>query len=130
MTSALSAYLWPPYGIGQAIIFSSCGFFLSSLFFFSSPNLSGRRADVYHTSTRGVAFVRIYNAGLKCTARCSLEIQNPKMTQKIAICAPSHNFSGYIFPTEAHIDNRKKFVKQQYRLQMSSQYGELRPTSS
>ena len=45
------------YGIGQAIIFSSCGsfFFLSS--FFPSPNLSGRRLDVYHTSTRGVGRV-------------------------------------------------------------------------
>jgi len=32
--------------------------FLSS-FFFSSPNLSGRRLDVYHTSTHGVALVRI-----------------------------------------------------------------------
>jgi len=31
-------------------------FFLS---FFSSPNLSGRRLDVYHTSTHGVALVRI-----------------------------------------------------------------------
>jgi len=28
-------------------------------FFFSSPNLSGRRVDVYHTSTHGVALVRI-----------------------------------------------------------------------
>jgi len=26
-------FLWPPYGIGQAIIFSSCGFFLLLLFF-------------------------------------------------------------------------------------------------
>ena len=26
---------------------------------FSSPNLSGRRLDVYHTSTHGVALVRI-----------------------------------------------------------------------
>jgi len=26
--------LWPPYGIGQAIIFSCCGFCLSSIFFF------------------------------------------------------------------------------------------------
>jgi len=26
-------------------------------FFFSSPNLSGRRLDVYHTSTHGVALV-------------------------------------------------------------------------
>jgi len=41
-----------------------CGlfFFLSSFFFlsfFSSPNLSGRRLDVYHTSAHGVALVRI-----------------------------------------------------------------------
>jgi len=53
-------FLWPPYGIGQAIIFLPCGFFLSSfLFFYSSPNLSGRRLHVYHTSTHGVALVRI-----------------------------------------------------------------------
>jgi len=30
-----------------------------SIFFYSSPNLSGRRLDVYHTSTHGVALVRI-----------------------------------------------------------------------
>ena len=29
------------------------------LFFLSSPNLSGRRVDLYHTSTPGVALVRI-----------------------------------------------------------------------
>jgi len=34
-------------------------FFLSSFFFLSSPNLSGRRLDVYRTSTHGVALVRI-----------------------------------------------------------------------
>ena len=38
--------------------------FLSSIylllsFFYSSPNLSGRRLDVYHTSAHGVALVRI-----------------------------------------------------------------------
>ena len=33
---------------------------VSSFFFFASPNLSGRRLDVYHdTSTHGVALVRI-----------------------------------------------------------------------
>jgi len=37
--------------------------------------------------------------------------------------------SGYIFATKAHIDNRKKLVKQQYVLHMSAQYGELQPTS-
>ena len=33
--------------------------FLSSIFFylFSSPNLTGRTLDVYHTSTHGVALV-------------------------------------------------------------------------
>jgi len=46
------SYLWSPYGIGQTIIFSSYGFFLSSIFYlFSSPNLSRRTLDVYHTST-------------------------------------------------------------------------------
>jgi len=40
--------LWPPYVIGQAIIFFL--WVLSSFFFFfSSPNLSGRRLDAYHT---------------------------------------------------------------------------------
>ena len=37
-----------------AIIFLPCGYYL-----FSSPNLSGRRLDVYRTSTHGVALVRI-----------------------------------------------------------------------
>ena len=50
--------LWSPYVIGQTIIFSSC-FFLLFLLFFCSPNLSGRRLDVYHTLAHGVALVRI-----------------------------------------------------------------------
>jgi len=37
--------------------FLPCGFYLSS--FFSSPNLSGRTLNVYHTSTYDVALVRI-----------------------------------------------------------------------
>jgi len=38
------------------IIFLPYGFYLSFFFFllFSSRNLSGRRSDVYHTSTHGV----------------------------------------------------------------------------
>ena len=52
--ATLYIFLWTPYGIGQAIIFSYCAFFLS-ICFFSSPNLSGRKLDVYHTSTHGVA---------------------------------------------------------------------------
>jgi len=42
---------------------------VSSYFcFFSSPNLSHRRLDVCHTSTRGVALVCISDAGLKHAA--------------------------------------------------------------
>ena len=52
--------------------------FLSSMFFFSSPNLSGRRLDVCHTSTHSVALVQIQNACLKCAARGSLKIQDAK----------------------------------------------------
>jgi len=39
------------------IIFCSCGYFLSS-FFFPSPILSGRKVDVYHTSTHDMALVQ------------------------------------------------------------------------
>ena len=60
-SSALNVLLWSPYVIGRPYIFSSCDFFLSSFYlsFFSSPNLSGRRLDVYHTLAQGVALVRI-----------------------------------------------------------------------
>ena len=59
------SWLWPPYVIGQAghcifaLWFLSSIFYLSSFFFYSSPNLSGRRLDVYHTLRHGVALVRI-----------------------------------------------------------------------
>ena len=38
--------------------------------------------------------------------------------------------SGHIFATKAHIDNRKKLVKQQYVVHMSPQYGELGPLAA
>jgi len=53
-------------------------------------------------------------------------------TQKLAKKLPSGHhcttLSGYIFPTEARIDNQK-IVKKQYLLHMSPQHGELQPTS-
>ena len=53
------ALLWSPYVIGQTgrpLHFCPVGssFFF---FFFSSPNLSGHRLDVCHTSSHGVALV-------------------------------------------------------------------------
>jgi len=53
-------------------------------------------------------------------------------TQKSRQKSPSghrrRTLSGYVFATNANIDKRKKTVKQQYVLQTSPQYGELRPT--
>jgi len=51
-------YLWSPCVIGNTIYIFIMSFVLLS-FFLSSPNLSGRRLDVCHTSTHGVALVRI-----------------------------------------------------------------------
>jgi len=50
----------------MAVLHSRCGLYtfvlwfpLSSIYLFSSPNLSRRILDVYHTSTHDVALVRI-----------------------------------------------------------------------
>ena len=91
----------------------------SSFFFFSSPNLSRRRLDVCHTSTHGVALVRISDAGLKRAARGSLKYRMQNCRQKSPSGHHHTALSGYIFAIKAHIDNRKKLVKQQYVLQMS-----------
>jgi len=64
------------------------------LSFFSSPNLSRHTLDVCHTSTHGVALVRIQDTGLKPAAGGSLKTQDAKKSLKIAIWAPSHNFVG------------------------------------
>jgi len=58
--------LWQVHcGLVMATLWNRAGhyifalWFLLSFFFFFSPNLSRRRLDVYHTSTHGVALVRI-----------------------------------------------------------------------
>ena len=107
-----------------AIWFHAVSFF----FFYSSPNLSGQRLDVCHTSTHGVALVRIQNACLKCAVRGSLK------TQKSRKRSPSGHhrttLSGYIFAIKARMDNRKKnFLSTNISSTCPPQYGELRPTS-
>ena len=53
-----------------------------------------------------------------------------KKSPKIAISGQSHNFVGlYLRNQGKYQQSGKKLVKQQYVLHMSSQYGELRPTS-
>ena len=58
-------------------------------------------------------------------ARCKYRTQN--WCKKSPSAHHRTTLSGYIFATKAHIDNRKKLVKQQYLPHMSLQYGELLP---
>jgi len=86
-------------------------FFLS--FFFSSPNLSGRRLDVYHTSRHGVAFLRIFE--FRMHVWNVLHVAHWKYrTKKIAKNAPSGHhrttLSDDSFATKAYIDNRKNML--------------------
>jgi len=77
--------LWPPYGMGQAIIFLPCGFYLLLSFFFSSPNLS---APYFHTWCGLIA-------NLECMSEmCCTRLVENTGCKKVAILAPSHSFVG------------------------------------
>jgi len=93
LTFLVLVALWNGADYYIFILWFLLSFFLP-FFFFSSPNLSRHRLDIYHTSTHGEALVRIYNADLKRAACVSLKIQDAKKSPKIAIWAPSHNFLG------------------------------------
>ena len=84
------------------------------LLLFSSPNLSGRRLDVYYTSAHGVALVRIQNAGLKCSARGSLVNAEPKKSPKIRHIGTIAQLCRAISSQLRHVSTvGKKLVKQQ-----------------
>ena len=62
----------------------------------------------------------------------SLKIQDAKITQKIAICAPLHNFTTLLGISSQlrHISIiGKKLVRQNYLLHLFSQYSQHRPTN-
>ena len=103
--------------------------FLLCSSFFSSPNLSRRRLDVCHTSTDSVALVQfqmqVWNVLHAALWKCRMQ----KSCQKSPSGHHRTILLGYIYATKAHFDIRKKLVKQQCVLQISLQYGELRPTS-
>jgi len=61
-------------------------------------------------------------------ARCKCRTQ--KSRQKSPSGHHPTTLSGYIFATKACIDNRKKLVKQQYLLYMSTQYGNFGPLAA
>jgi len=61
---------------------------------------------------------------------CCARLTGNAQPKKLPFGHHPTTLSGYIFATKVHIDNRKKkSVKQQCFPHMSSQYGELRPTS-
>jgi len=59
---------------GRPLYFCPVVSFLLSSFFI--PRLISAAAD-WISTTHGVALVQIYNVGLKCAARSSLEMQDP-----------------------------------------------------
>jgi len=125
-----SSFLWPPCIADADIIFmiALCNradhyifalWFLSSFFFFSSPNLSGGdwRLDVYHTSTPWYGL----SANLECMSEmcCTLlaEIQDAKDRHfgTIAqLCRAVSSQLGHISTIE------KKLVKRRYLRHMFS----------
>jgi len=124
-----SNLLWPPCVADADIIFLPCGFFLlSSIFFFySSPNLSGRRLDVYHISTHGVALVRI----LECRSEmCCTRLAGNTGRKNDAKNRHLRTIAQLCRTISSQLRNvstiGKKTLKHQYLLHMSPQYGELR----
>ena len=59
-------------------------------------------------STALVALMQIYNAGLKCAACGSLEIQDAKICEKFAICTPSHTFVRLMSLQLRHVSTIRK----------------------
>jgi len=117
--------LWPPYGIGQAIIFLPCGFlYLLSVFLSFFPRLISAVADwilpYFHTW-----------CGLSANLECRSEIYCARLAEN-AGCKKSPKIRhlgtiAQLFPATSsqlrHVSTvRKKVVKQQYLLQ-SSQFG-------
>jgi len=98
-------FSWLPCVADADIIFLPCGFFLLSSFFYSSPNLSGRRLDVYHISITWCGL----SANLECRSEMCCTRLAGNTGRKIVAknCHPT-TLSGYIFATKARIDNLKK----------------------
>ena len=95
-------WLWPPYVIGQAIIFLPCGLFLSSFF----PRLMSAAADWMSTILRHIVWP--YSANLECRSEmCCTRLAGNTGRKKSQFWHHRTNLAGYIFGTKACIDNRK-----------------------
>jgi len=95
----------------------------------SSPNLSSRGLDVYHTSTRCGP-----SANLECRSEmCYMRLAGnavPKKSPKTGHLSTIAQLCRATSPQLRHVSTTgKKLVKQQYLPHMSSQYGELGSTN-
>jgi len=86
---------------------------VSSCFFFSLPDLSGCRWDVYHTSTHGLALVQIKK---ECRSEmCCMWLAGNAGPKKNSKNSPSGHhrttLSGCIFATKACMDNWKNLLR-------------------
>jgi len=128
-------YYWSLWLTSMKLL-SHCKVISTFFYLFSSPNLSGRRLDVYHTSTHGVAFHTWcgLSANLRCRSEtCCTRLGGNAGRKKVA----KNRHLGTIAQICRVISSQlrhvstigKKLVKQRYVLHMSPQYGELRPTN-
>jgi len=104
--NVLPVLLWLPYGIGQAIIFLPCGFYLSIFF----PRLISAAADWMSTVLLHVVWpycefrMQVWN--VLHTACCKCRTQ--KRRQELPSGHHRTTLSGYIFATKAILTIEKK----------------------
>jgi len=116
------SFLWPPFVADADIIFLPCGFF--NLLFFLASQRSVIGCLPYFHKWCGLS------ANLECRSEaCCTRLAETTGRKNSPSAHHRTTLSGYVFAIKADIDNRKKLVKHQYLLHMSSQYGELRPTN-
>ena len=103
--------LWSPYGLGQTIIFSSCGFFYLSSLFFSSPNL-GHHLYSAGRPSRWVCKFRMQVWSVVCAAGWKYRTQKNSKNRHLGTIA---QLCRAISSQLRHLATiGKKLVKQQY----------------
>ena len=103
-TVSCHCFLWPHYGIGQAIIFLPCGFFLSFFCLSFFPRLISAAADRMSTIVPHVVWS---SANLECRCEiCCTRLAGNTGRKKSPFWHHRTTLSGYIFGTKACIDNR------------------------
>jgi len=82
-----------------------------SIFFFSSPNLSGRRVDVYHTFTCcGFSANLEFRSVMCCVWLAEIGGTGLNMAKNSPSGHHHTTLSDCIFAIKAHIDNRKNLL--------------------